>query len=543
MDAAHLRELEEHLESRPEQPGLAAAELAEHESRRAFAEGLQGWRPLSEVEQALQAAHPGLALTDLALRVVYDLLRDVLARLADESLRVASKALAEVPNDGDGQRNDDDDGRSAPEVTPEAVETAVRLVFAGEVAKHGVLEARRAAGSSGGSGGLVSAGSLRALLASHPRARQHAWTAPACAAAAGAVEYLLREVLELAGNARRDDRATRPLEAVAPRHLMLAVRSDEELSTTLAEAVFPEAGVVPYVHSRLLPRRDDPDGSCSSSPSSGERAEQKSAGGDSDDEEDEDDDDGEAQTDADVMAEIEALQGHGRPLLPAEGFAEFAAGVMQAVPEAQGFTLSDDALAALRAASEEYAVEALRASQLCAIHAKRVKVFPKDLRLQQRLLWCADSNTALDDIAAGGSSSDEGDDDEGDGEGPADESSGNESKSSEEHRTLCIPRASFKRLVEEIVQDMGPQCKRQRVAASGSSAAPQEGGEGESDGEAEDEELIEDGAVDALHAAAEEALTRMMVAANAAAVHTGRMSIMPKDICLYRRLSHQSSFF
>ena len=70
---------------------------------------------------------------------------------------------------------------------------------------------------------------------------------------AAVLEYLTTEVMELAGNAARDNMKTR----IHPRHVLLAVRNDEELNKLLCGVAIPEAGVIPQIHAILLPKLKD----------------------------------------------------------------------------------------------------------------------------------------------------------------------------------------------------------------------------------------------------------------------------------------------
>uniref|UniRef100_A0A453Q4E7 Histone H2A n=5 Tax=Triticinae TaxID=1648030 RepID=A0A453Q4E7_AEGTS len=65
------------------------------------------------------------------------------------------------------------------------------------------------------------------------------------------LEYLAAEALELAGNAARDNKKTR----ISPRHIQLAVRNDEELSRLLGGVTIAAGGVLPNIHSVLLPKK------------------------------------------------------------------------------------------------------------------------------------------------------------------------------------------------------------------------------------------------------------------------------------------------
>ena len=58
-------------------------------------------------------------------------------------------------------------------------------------------------------------------------------------------------MLELGGNAARDHKKAK----IIPRHLMLAIRNDEELNKFCSRTYIAAGGVLPNIHYALLPKK------------------------------------------------------------------------------------------------------------------------------------------------------------------------------------------------------------------------------------------------------------------------------------------------
>ena len=71
---------------------------------------------------------------------------------------------------------------------------------------------------------------------------------------AAVLEYLVAEILELSGNAARDNKKKR----INPRHIQLAVRNDEELNKLLQHVTIAGGGVLPNIQPVLLSKNRSP---------------------------------------------------------------------------------------------------------------------------------------------------------------------------------------------------------------------------------------------------------------------------------------------
>ncbi|VDM98941.1 unnamed protein product [Thelazia callipaeda] len=114
---------------------------------------------------------------------------------------------------------------------------------------HKAKSAGKAKSRSSRAGLQFPVGRIHRLLRKGNYAERVSADAPVYLAAA--LQYLAAEVLELAGNAARDNNKSR----INPRHLQLAIRYDDELNKLLADVTIAQGGVLPNIQAMLLPKK------------------------------------------------------------------------------------------------------------------------------------------------------------------------------------------------------------------------------------------------------------------------------------------------
>ena len=196
----------------------------------------------SYIYKVLKQVHPDVGISNKAMAVMNDLVVDLYVRVEREAVH-----LAEINN------------RAT--LNSREIQTAVRLVLPGELAKHAVSEGTKAvtkfSSSAGGSksnraGLQFPVGRIHTLLKTRIKQRVGAG-APVYLAAV--MEYIAAEVLELGGNASRDNKRVR----IIPRHISLAIRNDEELNKLVGNTTcVADGGVVPHILPVLLPPQPKP---------------------------------------------------------------------------------------------------------------------------------------------------------------------------------------------------------------------------------------------------------------------------------------------
>jgi len=200
------------------------------------------------IYKVLKQVHPDTGISNKAMMIMNSFVSDIFRRIM-----VECKNLNEL------------DGKSL--ITSREVQTAVRLIIPGELAKHSVSEGTKACtkynvsltpgkydeekkSRSTRSGLTFPVARLHRMMKSGKYASRIGIGAPVYLAAV--LEYLTAEILEMAGNASRDNKRVR----IVPRHIMLAVRNDEELDKLLKFVIISGAGVLPNIPTVLLPESE-----------------------------------------------------------------------------------------------------------------------------------------------------------------------------------------------------------------------------------------------------------------------------------------------
>ena len=210
------------------------------------------------IRRLLRHIHPNLTVNSEARACLNDMISRLLIRIEKTAFELVEKSKKKT-------------------VSEHSIQTAVRLEFPNELAKHAVSEGTKAvtkykssysgsnittlskSTSTKNKNGNISQ-SVRAGLqfpvshiATQIRGASNFDQLGASAAVymTAVLEYFVAEILELAGNVTIDLKKNR----ITPRHIQLAIRNDQELEKLLRNDHLAGGGVLPYIQSALLPKK------------------------------------------------------------------------------------------------------------------------------------------------------------------------------------------------------------------------------------------------------------------------------------------------
>ncbi len=196
----------------------------------------------------LKQVHPEIGISGTALEITSNIAKMTICKIMD----VANQFI---------QRS------SLQTLGEKVVESAVRIVFPGELSKHAISELRKALEKyksydeknpkskkseeekksvrrNTKAGLQLDVARVQKLMNIRSVAKRK--SDKAAVAMAAAVEYLIAEVLELSGNVARDTKKAR----ITQRHIKIAILNDEELNKFFKNAVIG-GGVLPKINEKV----------------------------------------------------------------------------------------------------------------------------------------------------------------------------------------------------------------------------------------------------------------------------------------------------
>lgn len=292
----------------------------------------------SYIIKLLKAVHKdGIGISGSALKQLNSTVNFLLRALNDECEKVRLAAGVQT-------------------LSSRLVQTAVKVMIPGELAKHAVTEGTKAIrifnASEPGQSEKRSLASRAKLIISPARVGKFL-TAPrksqgAKIYLAAVIDYLLLEILDISGDKARQAKRVR----ITSRHLMLTVKTDEELKSLFDKykIEFAGAGVMPSIHTELLPQEGEP---------------KKSK----------------------ALKQIRTYQKATQcVMIPAASFKRLVREVTQDVDPDMKF--SKDAFNAIQTATESHIVKILENANISTIHAGRVRLTPKDIKVARQISSC-----------------------------------------------------------------------------------------------------------------------------------------------------------
>ncbi len=312
------------------------------------------------IRRVLSRTSPGISITSNASNVMNDIINDIGQRVA----QVAVHATSELFN-----------GHERMTVTSKDVHSAILVVFPGELSLHAVDEGKKAvsiAKASKDKNGTSIISKDDNLILPPARCakffniyrRRLGASAPIYLAAA--LEYIIAEILELASNAARDDKRV----GITPQHITLILSNDDELSKLLGDGIVLNGGVMPNIHSVLLPAKSKNGvkilNKSKRKPQDGDKKTHRFRPG------------------TVALREIRKYQKSTNLLMRRQPFMRLVRELTQDL-STHNIRFQKSALAVLQSWAEGYLITAFEEANLVAIHSKRVTVMPRDLSLVMKI--------------------------------------------------------------------------------------------------------------------------------------------------------------